>query len=32
VLQWVGSNAYVIDLPFDFKIRSTFNIEDLVAN
>jgi hypothetical protein len=31
VLQWVGPNAYVLDLPHDFNISSTFNIEDLVA-
>jgi len=31
VLQRVGSNAYVLDLPHDFGISSTFNIEDLVA-
>jgi len=31
VLQWVGSYAYVLDLPHDFGISSTFNIEDLVA-
>jgi hypothetical protein len=30
-LQWVGSNVYVIDLPFGFRISSTFNIEDLVT-
>jgi hypothetical protein len=32
VLQRVGPNAYVLDLPHDFGISSTFNIEDLVAN
>ena len=31
VLQQVGPNAYVHDLPHDFGISSTFNIEDLVA-
>jgi hypothetical protein len=31
VLQEVGPNAYVLDLPHDFGISSTFNIEDLVA-
>lgn len=31
VLQRVGTNAYVLDLPHDFGISSTFNIEDLVA-
>jgi len=31
VLQRVGPNAYVLDLPHDFGISSTFNIEDLVA-
>ena len=31
VLQRVGPNAYVLDLPHDFGISSIFNIEDLVA-
>ncbi|KAL3577705.1 hypothetical protein D5086_019209 [Populus alba] len=31
VLQQVGLNAYVLDLPHDFGISSTFNIKDLVA-
>ena len=31
VLKWIGSNAYVIELPSDYDISSTFNIEDLVA-
>ena len=31
VLQQIGSNAYVIELPSDYGISSTFNIEDLVA-
>jgi len=31
MLQRVGPNAYVLDLPHDFGISSTFNIEDLVA-
>jgi len=31
VLQRVGPNAYVLDLPYDFGISSTFNIEDLIA-
>jgi len=31
VLQRVGPDAYVLDLPHDFGISSTFNIEDLVA-
>jgi len=31
VLQRVGPNAYVLDLPYNFGISSTFNIEDLVA-
>ena len=31
VLKRVGSNVYVLDLPHDFSISSTFNIENLVA-
>jgi hypothetical protein len=31
VLQWVRSNVYVIDVPPDLGISSTFNIENLVA-
>ena len=31
VLQRVGPNAYVLDLPLDLGISSTFNIKDLVA-
>jgi hypothetical protein len=31
VLKRIGSNAYVIELPFNYGISSTFNIEDLVA-
>ena len=31
VLKWMGPNAYVINLSYDYGIRSSFNIEDLVA-
>jgi hypothetical protein len=31
VLKRIGSNTYVIELPSDYGISSTFNIEDLVA-
>ena len=31
VLQGVGPNAYVLDLPLDSSINFTFNIVDLVA-
>jgi len=31
VLQRVGPNAYVLDLPLDLGLRSTFNVKDLVG-
>ena len=31
VLKQIGSNAYVIELPSNYGISSTFNIKDLVA-
>ena len=31
VLKRMGPNAYVIDLPHNYGINSSFNIEDLVG-
>jgi hypothetical protein len=30
-LKWVDPNAYLLDLPLDYGISFTFNIEDLVV-
>lgn len=31
VLQRASLNAYVLDLPLDFGMNSTFDVEDLIA-
>uniref|UniRef100_A0A2N9HD78 Integrase catalytic domain-containing protein n=1 Tax=Fagus sylvatica TaxID=28930 RepID=A0A2N9HD78_FAGSY len=31
ILKWVGPNAYLLDLPLDYGISFTFNIEDFVV-
>ena len=31
ILKQIGSNAYVIDLPPDSGMSSTFNVEDMVV-
>ena len=31
ILRRVGPNAYVVDLPPEYGINSTFNVADLVA-
>ena len=31
ILRKVGPNAYVVDLPTEYGINSTFNVVDLVA-
>jgi len=31
ILKKIKSNAYVVDLPPDFSISLSFNIEDLIA-
>jgi len=31
ILKKINPNSYVIDLPSDFRISSTFNISNLVA-
>ena len=30
VLKWIGTNAYELELPKEFRVNPTFNVSDLM--